>query len=102
MWSVLEAIVNIFVGLKNLFSGKSKDNTEDAASKAVAQSNDAGKLAADVSRNTEKANEQDTQNADKQTAVDLDSVHNAYSMRDRQNAVARIVGSPDEDADTHG
>lgn len=103
MWSVLDAVVNFFVGLKSLlFGGKGKDDSEDAASKAVAQSNDAGKLSADVSRQTESQNQSDTQNVDTQKSMDLADVHNANSMRERQNAVARIVGSPNEDTKANG
>ena len=86
----------------SLFGKKGADQTEDAATKAVKMSNEAGKLSAEVTRASDAQLHKDTQNVDDQTAADVDRLRAAGSVRERSQTVADAIARANKDADTDG
>lgn len=109
MAAIIAAITAFFVMcndgfsfFKSIFGKSTSDNTEDAATKAVAMSNEAGKLSADVSRDTEKTLNVGLENATSQNSSAVDAVRNADSVRDQQTAVDDAIARANQDTDSHG
>lgn len=109
MAAIIAAITAFFVMLndgvtfvKSIF-GKSgsADNTEDAATQAVAMSNESGKLSADVSRDTAQKLNVGLENASSQDSADADRVRNAGSVREQQTAVNDAIARANQDPDSH-
>lgn len=109
MATIIAAITAFFVMLndgvtfvKSIFGKSSADNSEDAASKAVAMSNQAGKLSADVARDTEKNLNVGLENATAQNSSAADRVRNADSVREQQNAVNDAIARANQNPDSNG
>lgn len=108
MIASIQAVVTLLNGLwtlfTNLFGGKSKttDTTQDAASDAVQQSNLAGKIAADATRETEQQNE----TAESRINADIDRTRRNFigagSVRDQQAAIADAIDRANKDAGSNG
>lgn len=106
MIAIIGTIISICNGaltlFKGLFGGKSSaDTTEDAATKAVAMSNEAGKLSAQVSRDTNAQLNKELQNAQTDENADVASVRNAGSVRAQQSAVDDAISGANQDADSN-
>lgn len=107
MGAIVAAITAFFVMLndgvtfiKSIFGKSSSDNSEDAATKAVAMSNESGKVAADVARTTDDQLNKELKDASAENAAVVNRVRNAGSVRAQQSAVDDAIARANKDPDS--